>query len=148
MPHPQHETQPSVTKEVSHDWESDTLWVGNNRPAPGGFDLYASCIVFFEKYPASVSGFMLWGAKEVLLPLLSGGETQYKNPEDDEVITYDRVSDTLRLRNSRPAQAQRDIFEGCSVFFDDEEFVSAIVLERAAELLLPVLTAEPEEGGD
>ena len=144
MPHPEHYAQPSVTLDLFHDAESDTLWVGNYRPAPGGADLCSSCIVFFEKYPATVSGFMLWGAKEVLSPLFSGAETRYQNPDDHEVITYDPDMDSLRLQNGRPALVQRDIFEGCSVFFDDEDAVAAIVLERAAELLIPVLTAEPE----
>ena len=146
MPDPEHHAQPSVTRELFYEPESDTLWVGNYRPAPGGADLCSSCIVFFERYPAAVSGFMLWGAKEVLSPLFSGAETRYQNPDDHEVITYAADTDTLRLQNGRQALVRRDIFAGCSVFFDDADAVAAIILERAAELLIPVLTAEPEEG--
>ena len=31
---------------IDYDDESDPLWLGNGKPAPGGMDLFPGCIVF------------------------------------------------------------------------------------------------------
>lgn len=148
MPNAQHETQqPLVGIKISHEWESDTLWVGNGGPVPGGMDLSLRCIVFFGPGCVEANAFTFDEAKELLLPVLQGqvtGEVRYEGPGTDAVLTYDRASDTLRLRNGRLDGERKEIFPGCSVFMEDERgLVSSLTLERAAELLLPVLTAEP-----
>ena len=145
MPDAEHAAQPPLERELDHDGEADILWLGNGRPGGSGFDLSADCIVFFENYPVSPSGFLRWGAKKVLLPLLRGEETYYASPDDSEVITYDGKSGTLLMKNGRSDLIQRDIFDGCTVLFDADQFVSSIRLERAAELLIPVLTAEDND---
>lgn len=40
-------TPADLNCEIDYDDESDTLWLGNGRPAPGGMDLFPGCIVFF-----------------------------------------------------------------------------------------------------
>ena len=143
MPDPQPKRQPVPALQIHYYPEDDFLSLGNGLPDGGGFDLCDACIVLFGGYPENPVEFIHWNAAELLLPALTEGLTTYKSPYDDELITYDPNTDTLRLQNGRPALVQRDILEGVSIFFDDEVFVSAIVLERAAALLLPVLTAEP-----
>ena len=152
MPHPQHDAQPPVTRHISYTWDDDILWVGNGGPPAGGIDLSRRCIVFFGPGCVDANVFTFDDARDILLPILQGqvtGEIRYEGPDQDAVMVYDRASDTLRLQNSRPDRVRKDIFDGCSVFLErDKGLVSAIVLERAAALLLPVLTAEPEEDGD
>ena len=105
--------------------------------------------MLFDGYPEKPVEFIHWNAAELMLPVLTGAATTCQSPYDDEVITYAADTDTLRLQNGRQALVRRDIFAGCGVLFDDADAVAAIVLERAAELLIPVLTAEPEveDGG-
>lgn len=153
MPHPQHETQPALTRiNIAHDWASDTLWVGNGGPVPNGMNLSPGCLVFFDSWCESANTFTFDDAREILLPILQGqvtGEVHYEGPEEDAVMTYNPETDTLRLRNGRLDGERKDIFPGCSVFMEDERgLVSSLTLERAAALLLPVLTAEPEDDGD
>ena len=144
---PSTEHQPPVTPDICYTWEDDTLWVGNGGPVPNGMDLSLRCLVFFDSRCESTNAFTFDEAKEILLPVLMGevtGEVRYEGQDEDAAMTYDPESDTLRLQNGLPALVRRDIFEGCGVFFNDKEFVAAIVLERAAELLIPVLTADSE----
>ena len=152
MPHPQHDAQPPVTRRISYTWEDDILWVGNGGPPAGGIDLSRRCIVFFGPGCVDANVFTFDDAREILLPVLQGqvtGEVLYEGPDQDAVMTYNPETDTLRLRNGRLDGERKDIFPGCSVFMEDERgLVSSLTLERAAELLLPVLTAEPEEDGD
>lgn len=54
--------------EIDYDDESDTLWLGNGKPAPGGMDLFPGCIVFFDGDGRTVTGVMLRGAKRLLQP--------------------------------------------------------------------------------
>lgn len=149
MPSTQHNTQSPVTREISYDWEDDTLWVGNGGSPSGGIDLSPRCIVFFDPGCVNANAFTFDDAREIILPVLQGQvtrEIRYEGPEEDAVMIYDRETDTLRLQNSLPNLVRKDIFDGCSVFLErDKGLVSAIVLERAAELLLPVLTAEPAD---
>ena len=147
-PKPEPERPRVPTREIHYYPEDDFLSVSNGLPDGGGFDLCRGCIVLFGGYPENPVEFIHWNAAELLLPALTGAATPYQSPYDDEVITYDADTDTLRLQNGLPALVRRDIFEGCGVFFNDKEFVAAIVLEQAAELLIPVLTAEPEGADD
>ena len=151
MPNIERHAQPPVTKDISYTWEDDILWVGNRGPVPGGMDLSLRCIVFFDSGCFNANAFTFDEAKKILLPVLLGevtGEVRYEGPEDAAALTYDRATDTLRLWNGRLDGERMEIFPGCSVFLEDERgVVSSLTLERAAELLIPVLTAEPEVEG-
>ena len=69
-------TPSSLEREIEYDEESDTLWLGNGKPAPGGMDLFPGCIVFFDKDGRTVTGVMLRGAKRLLQPFLYGDVSQ------------------------------------------------------------------------
>ncbi len=57
-------------------------------------------------------------------------------------IDYHRESDTLWLGNGLPTPLGDDIAENVTVFFDMEETQpNAVMIEHAAELLLPILQA-------
>jgi len=149
MPYPEHETQQSPAGiELFHEPETDTLFVGNGGDIPGGMDLSPLCLIHFGPRVENANAFVFEAAREILLPVLMGevtGEIRYEGPEQDAVMTYDPESDTLRLRNGRLDGERKEIFPGCSVFLEDElGLVSSLILEKAAELLIPVLTAEPE----
>jgi hypothetical protein len=59
--------------EIDYDEENDTLWIGNGRPTPRGFDIVEnSIIVFFEEDGVTPSGVMLFDTLELLGPHLSG----------------------------------------------------------------------------
>ena len=148
MPNPEHHSQPPVAPDIVYTWDDDTLWVGNGGAVPGGMDLSLRCIVFFGPGCIEANAFTFDEAKEILLPVLTGevtGEVRYEGQDEDAAMTYDPESDTLRLWNGRLDGERKEIFPGCSVFLEDERgVVSSLTLERAAELLIPVLTAEPE----
>ena len=149
QPKPEPARQFVPTQEINYYPEDDFLSVSNGLPDGVGSELCRGCIVLFDGYPEKPVEFIHWNAAELLLPVLTGAATTCQSPYDDEVITYAANTDTLHLQNGRQALVRRDIFAGCGVLFDDKEWIAAIILERAAERLIPVLTAEPEgdEGG-
>ena len=58
--------------EIDYDKDNDTLWIGNGRPAPRGFDIVEnSIIVFFEEDGVTPSGIMLFDTLALLGPHLS-----------------------------------------------------------------------------
>ena len=69
-------TPADLPREIEYDAESDTLWIGNGKPAPGGMDLFPGCIVFFDGDGRTVSGVMLQGARHLLGPYLYDGSGQ------------------------------------------------------------------------
>lgn len=152
MPNAEPHAQPPVAPDIVYTWDDDTLWVGNGGAVPGGMDLSLRCIVFFGPGCIEANAFTFDEAKEILLPVLTGevtGEVRYEGQDEDAAMTYDPESDTLRLWNGRLDGERKEIFPGCSVFLEDERgVVSSLTLERAAELLIPVLTAEPEAADD
>lgn len=151
MPDSEHQAQPPVIPHIAYTWEDDILWVGNGGPVPGGIDLSLRCIVFFDPGCVNANAFTFDEAGKILLPLLRGevtGPVQYEGADENASIDYTPESDTLRIRNGLPELVRKDIFPGCGVFLErDKGLVAAILLERAAERLIPVLTAEPEGDG-
>ena len=74
-------TPSDLEREIEYDEESDTLWLGNGKPAPGGMDLFPGCIVFFDKDGKTVTGVMLRGAKHLLHPVLYGDASRRNSAE-------------------------------------------------------------------
>ena len=70
-----------LDREIEYDEASDTLWMGNGRPAPGGMDLFPGCVVFFDKDGRTVTAAMLMGAKNLLQPYLYGDPSQNNGAE-------------------------------------------------------------------
>ena len=56
-------------------------------------------------------------------------------------IDYHPESDTLWLGNGLPTPSGEDLAENVTVFFDDAEQPNGLMIEHAAELLLPILNA-------
>ena len=56
-------------------------------------------------------------------------------------IDYHAESDTLWLGNGLPTPDGEDIAENVTAFFDDDGQPNAVMIEHAAKLLLPILTA-------
>jgi len=74
-------TPSDLQREIEYDEESDTLWLGNGKPAPGGMDLFPGCIVFFDKDGRTVTGVMIRGAKRLLQPHLLGDASHCNGAE-------------------------------------------------------------------
>lgn len=68
-----------LKREIEYDAESDTLWLGNGKPTPGGMDLFSGCIVFFDTDGRTVTGIMLEDAKHLLHPYLYDSAGQDKD---------------------------------------------------------------------
>ncbi len=60
-------------------------------------------------------------------------------------IRYHQQSDTLWLANGLPTPNGVDIAENVTVFFDDDDQPNGLMVEHAAELLLPVLMTAKEK---
>ena len=56
-------------------------------------------------------------------------------------IDYHQESDTLWLGNALPTPNGEDVAENVTVFFDDDDRPNGVMIEHAAALLLPLLTA-------
>ncbi len=59
-------------------------------------------------------------------------------------IDYDPKSDTLYLSNGLPASNGEDVAENITVFFTDDFDHHGVMIEHAAKLLVPILTASPQ----
>lgn len=63
-------------------------------------------------------------------------------------IRYHQESDTLWLGNGGPTPDGADIAERVIVFFDDDDRPNAVLIENAAEILLPILQAAIQRNED
>ncbi len=64
-------------------------------------------------------------------------------------ISYFKDTDTLWLSNELPTPVGEDITENVTVFFDMEKTQpNGVLIEHAAELLLPILKAATESSED
>jgi hypothetical protein len=60
-------------------------------------------------------------------------------------IKYHAESDILWLGNGLPTPNGEDIADYVTAFFDDNDQPNAVMIEHAAKLLLPILTAAKQE---
>ena len=60
-------------------------------------------------------------------------------------IKYHQESDILWLGNGLPTPNGEDIADYVTAFFDDNDQPNAVMIEHAAKLLLPILTAAKQE---
>ena len=60
-------------------------------------------------------------------------------------IRYHQESDTLWLGNGRPTPDGESVAERVTVFFDDDDRPNAVMIENAAEILLPILQAAVQD---
>lgn len=74
-------TPADLNCEIDYDDESDTLWLGNGKPAPDGMDLFPGCIVFFDGDGRTVTGVMLRGARRLLQPYFDAGALPGGDPD-------------------------------------------------------------------
>jgi hypothetical protein len=63
-------------------------------------------------------------------------------------IKYHPESDTLWLGNGLPTPNGEDVADYVTAFFDDDDQPNAVMIENAAELLLPILKAATESSED
>ena len=148
--------------EVSYFSDTDTLWLSNGLPTPVGEDISENVIVFFDMEMSQPNGVLIEHAAESVLPVLQveveSGQEKSKQPAQTHNVSprnqqarlvtatklqidYHPESDTLWLGNGQPTPNGEDIAEYVTAFFDDEDQPNAVMIEHAAELLLPILQA-------
>lgn len=102
---------------MEYEAESDTLWVGNGRPALIGHDLIGdTVIVFMDNDHTTPVGLMLGHAAGLLyqhLPI-GGFNPAPHPPRPDMEISYDAATNTLRISNGRPEQLTIPIVENAA----------------------------------
>lgn len=84
-------------------------------------------------------GFEFLDAARLFLPYLCPGKYPKFELEDNLSIAYDPESDTLSFHNSEPVSYSETVIEHCVAHLDSEGDPVGFTLERASELILPLL---------
>jgi len=85
-------------------------------------------------------GFEFLDAADLFLPYLRPGE--FAKPEigeEDLTIVYYKESDTLFFHNSEPVSYSENVLDHCIAHLDAEGDPVGFTLEKASELVLPLL---------
>ena len=85
-------------------------------------------------------GFEFLDASDLFLPYLCPGE--FAKPdisEEDLTIVYCEESDTLSFHNSEPMSYSENVLDHCIAHLDSEGDPVGFTLEKASELILPLL---------
>ena len=64
---------------ISYYKDTDTLWLGNDLPAPVGEDITENITVFFDMERTQPNGVLVEHAAELLLPIL---QAAIQSPEE------------------------------------------------------------------
>ena len=64
---------------ISYYKDTDTLWLGNDLPAPVGEDITENITVFFDTERTQPNGVLVEHAAELLLPIL---QAAIQSPEE------------------------------------------------------------------
>ena len=144
--------------QISYFEDTDTLSIWNGVPAWSADDVAENLTIDLTASGSPV-GLTLEHAAELSLPELLGATAlpELKNdfssnshPSPVEIserredikleIDYHAESDILWLGNGLPTPNGEDVAEYVTAFFDDDR-PNAVMIEHAAEMLLPVLQA-------
>lgn len=146
--------------QISYFRDTDTLSFWNGQPAWSADDVAQNLTVDLHSSGSPV-GMTLEHAAELLLPFLhmtapaqepkpgvsskSGrSPAAFSDRREDNMleIDYHAEADVIWLGNGQPTPVGDDIAENVTVFFDMEETQpNAVMIEHAAEILLPILQA-------
>ena len=146
--------------QISYYKDTDTLSFWNGQPAWSADDVAQNLLIDLDTSGSPV-GLTLEHAAELLLPFLHmtapvqeriPGVFAKSHPSPAEIsdrredirleIDYHGQADVLWLGNGLPTPVGDDMAENVTVFFDMEMTQpNAVMIEHAAEILLPILEA-------
>ena len=144
--------------QISYFKDTDTLSIWNGEPASEADDVAKNLLIDLNASGSPVGLTLEHAAKLCLPELLGVGASQELNSESSSYspssparvpdrredirlhIDYHQESDTLWLGNGLPIPSGEDIAENVTAFFDDDR-PNGVMIEHAAEILLPVLQA-------
>ena len=127
--------------EVDYSAKGDLLWLGNGVPNTDS----AQNVTFDPDLDAFFSaggecvGVYLFDAARILMPQLTGDSSSVKFRFKGLNGEYCRESDTLTIGNGNLTTKSTEIADGLTAHYDETKKVSSFTIERAAELLLPLL---------
>ena len=135
-----------IAVEIDYAAKGDLLWLGNGTPNTDS----AQNVTFEPDFDAFFSvdgecvGAYLFDAARILLPQLTLESRAVKFHFKDLRGNYSRETDTLTIGNiniSAPFDKLRSegVAEGLAAHYDEAGEVAGFTLERARELLLPLL---------
>ena len=149
--------------QISYFKDTDTLSIWNGEPAWSADDVAENLIIDLNASGSPV-GLTLEHAAELSLPVLLdtvaipeseagiSGKSRPSSPEPPDrredirlEITYHAETDILWLGSRQPTPNGDDIAEYVTAFFDDDDRPNAVMIEHAAELLLPILTGQSQQ---
>ena len=155
--------------QLSYFEDTDTLSIWNGEPASEADDVARNLLIDLDASGSPV-GLTLEHAADLCMPELLGANaspelnsesSSNSHPSPTEIpdrredlgllIDYHQQSDTLWLGNGLPTPKGKGIGEYVTAFFDDEDRPNAVMIEHAAEILLPLLQAAMrarEEGSE
>ena len=145
--------------QISYFKDTDTLSIWNGEPASEADDVARDLLIDLNASGSPV-GLTLEHAAELCLPQLFGAtdspefksdSSSNSHPSPNEIldrrediqlhIDYLQQSDTLWLGNGLPTPKGEYMAEYVTAFFDDDDRPNAVMIEHAAEILLPALQA-------
>ena len=148
--------------QISYYKDTDTLSIWNGQTAWSADDVAQNLIMDLDSSGSPV-GLTLEHAAELLLPSMAAmapaqegkrGVSGKSHPLTAEIsdrredikleIKYHAGADVLWLGNGLPTPNGEDIAEYVTAFFDDDDRPNAVMIEDAAEILLPILQAAVE----
>lgn len=76
---------------IAYYEDTDTLWLGNDLPAPVGEDITENLTVFFDMEHTQPNGVLIEHAAEILLPFLQSA-IQAKEEENEKPVKSAKLS--------------------------------------------------------
>ena len=130
-----------LSVEIDYESTGDLLWIGNGIPNTDS----AQNITFEPDFEAffsadgDCSGVYLFDAARILLPHLTQENQTVKFRFKELEGGYSKETDTLSIGNGSAAAGSEEIAKGFTAHHDETDAVVGFTLERAGELLVPLL---------
>ena len=131
--------------EVDYSAEGDLLWLGNGVPNTDS----AQNVTFAPDFDAFFSvkgecvGIYLFDAARILVPQLTRDSPTVKFQVNDLTGVYSRKDDALTIGNGKSTARIEEVADGLAAHYDEAGKVVGFTIDRARNLLLPILKKWP-----
>ena len=122
----------------TYDRELDILSLSTERDYEESATVAYDLMACFDTQ-GHCMGFEFLDAADLFLPYLCPDKYPKFEFEDDLTISYDTKSDTLSFHNSEPVSYSETVIEYCIAHLDWEGYPVGFTLDKASELILPLL---------
>ncbi len=131
----------SIKAKITYSALGDLLsiWTGISKGGAQIVTMQPDCSSFYAREGQKCVGIYWYDAGSILLPLLERNDTSEADKYPELLVNYSRETDILAFGNRKTAARKEAMAPGIVSHIDPAGLANRFTMERASDILLPLL---------